>query len=384
MKIIGIRGYHLGCRLPEAQGNASGWYDQRASLIIELIGDNGLSGWGETWHSPGAAAGAIRETFAPLVLGVDARNRRALWTSLAFRLGYDRQGVGMMAISAIDMALWDLIARSEGVSIAALLGGRLRDRVFVYASGPYFRPNGAPYRDYVREAEGYRRAGFRAIKMKVGVTGRADGDVAKAVRRAIGSDCALMVDGNHGYTARSAINAAGHMEEADLLWFEEPVLPNEPAAYQRIIDAVPMAIAGGEALGGINAFRDFLFPETLFDIVQPDLAICGGFSEVMRVAALADAASVPVVPHVWGTAINLYASLQLTAVLPGRHSGAVAHATFPWLELDRSPNPLRTFCGEPPLADDGTVSIPDGPGLGIEISAADFEAFISDSWSLNL
>jgi D-galactarolactone cycloisomerase len=383
MKIVGIRGYHVGCRLPEAQGNASGWYDQRASLIIELIGDNGLSGWGETWHSPGAAAGAIRENLAALVLGADACNRRALWAGLTSRLGYDRQGVSMMAISAIDMAVWDLVARSEGVSIADLLGGRLRDRCFVYASGPYFRPNGDPYRDYVQEAEGYRQAGFRAIKMKVGVSARADGAVAKAVRQAIGPDCALMVDGNHGYTARGAINAAGHMEDADLLWFEEPVLPNEPAAYKRIIDAVPMAVAGGEALGGINAFRDFLFPTPLFDIVQPDLAICGGFSEAVRIATLADAASVPVVPHVWGTAINLYASLQLIAVLPGRHTGVVAHAAFPWLELDRSPNPLRTFCGEPALAGDGTVSIPDGPGLGIEIHTADFEAFISDSWSVD-
>jgi L-alanine-DL-glutamate epimerase-like enolase superfamily enzyme len=141
-RIARLRGYVVACRLPEPQGNASGFYDVRSSLIVELVGDNGVSGWGETWHSPQAAAGAIRESLAGAALGADASNLRALRQALYARRGYDRGGVTAMAISAIEMAACDLAARSRGCSVAALLGAALRDRVTPYAAGPSCRPGG--------------------------------------------------------------------------------------------------------------------------------------------------------------------------------------------------------------------------------------------------
>jgi D-galactarolactone cycloisomerase len=378
VKIVEIRGYHLACRLPEPQGNANGWYDRRSSLVLELVSHAGLSGWGETWHSPLAAAGVIRESLAPCVLGADPRRPRALAAAMASQRQYDRGGISVMAASAIEMATWDLTARAQGCPVAALLGGALRERVPVYAAGPYFKPGGDPYRNYAHEAEQYARAGFRALKAKIGRGPALDAAAVAAMRQATGPDFALMVDANQGCSARSAIEIARRLAEYDVVWFEEPVPPEDLAGYRRFADAGLIALAGGEALGELGAFRDLIAAG--IEVVEPDLAICGGYGAALRVATLAEAAGIAIAPHVWGTGINLHATLQLLAVLPAMPN--TSGRNFPWLELDRSPSPLRTFWGEPEPSQDGTVAIPDGPGIGIDIKPADFSQYVVDTWSI--
>ncbi len=378
MIITEIRGYEVGFSLPDPVGNSLSFFRRRDFLLVEVVTDAGISGWGEVNAlPPQATAALIRTKFAPLLLGQNPAEAGRLWHLMRANMHYDRRGATAMALSALDMALHDAAARERGISIAALLGGALRDRVMAYASGPFIRQDADPYGRYLRETEDYLRQNFRAIKPRCGVDPRKDGAMALAQRRLIGPDVALMMDINQGYTARAAIESAQRMEEAELLWIEEPVQPEDIHGYQTVSRAVNVAIAGGEALGSLAAFREF-FQAGTFAIAQPDLTVCGGFTGLNRIAALADAFEIPVMPHVFGTVVNFYASLQMAALLPARRGGGPA--PYPFVEFDGTENPLLQVLGEPKLNADGTFSVPDGPGTGVNLSAEHFAPWILNHW----
>ena len=286
MKIKSIRLHLVECQMPEALGAGGQFFDRRSSLLAEVQGDEGVSGWGETWHSPSAAWTIIETTLAPVILGQDPFEYQRLWADMHERLGYERQGPGLMALSAVDMALWDLRGRALGQPIARLLGGPLRTRVPAYASGPYLRPGRDPYRRYRQEAERIVAAGFRALKMKVGVDPASDGRAATAVRKVVGPDVILLADANQVYTTRPAMEAGRQLEHEGFAWLEEPVGPDNVEAYASLAGALGLAVVGGEALGGIRAFRAF-FERHALDVAQPDVSIAGGFTEVTRIEALA-------------------------------------------------------------------------------------------------
>ncbi|MBO1077843.1 mandelate racemase/muconate lactonizing enzyme family protein [Roseomonas haemaphysalidis] len=363
MSVTAIRLFHLSAQLPETIGNALVFFDRRDTLMVEVVDSSGLSGWGETWATPAAAAAVIETQLAPLVLGQDPAHTGRLWHSMRDAAGADTQGTAITAVAALDMALHDLAARLRGVPLSTLLGGALRDRVPAYASGPFFKPHGHPYRDFERDAEGYLRAGFRAIKLRSGFRPADDAATAIAIRRLMGPDGTLMLDFNQSYTPRAALAAAARMAEAELLWIEEPAVPEDLAGYRMLSSRLLPALAGGETYGSASQFLPFLEAGCM-DVLQPDIAICGGLTGTGRVAALAELFERPVVPHVWGGTVNFHAALHLTATLPAQRGGAVA---FPLLEFDAGPNPLLDLAGRPALGADGTVAVPDGPGLGIEI-----------------
>jgi D-galactarolactone cycloisomerase len=377
MKITEIRGYHLSYPLKEPLGNALTFFRKRDALLVQIITDAGLSGWGEAGNSPDAAGAFIRARLARLVLGKSPADFGRHYQAMSTMLGYDRRGAGMMAISAVDMALHDLAARMYGISVAALLGGAVRDKLFAYASGPFFRQGTDPYRDFAREAEGYLKRNFRAIKPRGGFSPRADGAMAKELRRVAGPDAALMVDINQGYTARAAIASAKHMEDADLLWIEEPVQPDDIPGYQTVARAVATAIAGGEALGSLRAFREFLAAET-FSVLQPDLAVCGGYSGFREIAALARAFDLPVMPHVFGTTVNFHASMQMAAVIEPKRGGGPA--PYPFMEYDAMENPLLDLCPPPALDANGMLAVPAGPGTGLELAPERLKRWLVSGW----
>ena len=379
MRVVEMRGYRLRYDLPEPMGNCLTFFRSRESFLIEAIGSDGTNGWGELWLSPEACSTYIRSTLAPLVLGEDFRNTGRLWRRMMDTAGFDRRGVAIVSCGAIDMALHDLAAQASGIPVSALLGGALRTRVPAYASGPFFKPDGHPYRDYARDVERYLKAGFRAVKPRAGFSPRDDGEMARALRAMMGPDLALMVDFNQGYTAPAAVEAGLRMHEAALLWIEEPVLPEDVIGYQHVARALPIAIAGGEAWGTPSACRDFI-SQGAVAIVQPDLAFCGGFTGFRNIQALAEAFDVSVMPHVWGTTVNFHASLHMAAVLPASRGGS--RMPFPYLEYDVSPNPFMQALGIPPVNADGTVTIPDTPGLGFTLSADALQPWLVDSWSV--
>jgi len=377
-RIVRIDGHELRCRLPEPIGNSSRFFDQRGALLVSVTAADGTVGWGETWALPAAAAAALRNGLAQVVLDVPDATPRAVWDAMARTLTYDRRGVTQMAMSAIDTAVWDATARRAGVPVATLLGGALRERVPAYVSGPFLKPGADPYRDFDADIEGYLGQGYRAMKLRMGVAPGTDARLLSRVRARVGDDFPLMVDLNEGATLRSALAYGEAFREHGLVWLEEPIRHDDLPGYTRLARALPMALAGGEALIGLAPFRDFLSAGAL-DIVQPDLALCGGFSEGLRIAALAEAFERPLVPHVWGTAINFAASLQFAAVLPELRGPGLR---YPLLEVDPSFNPLRDELGDFPLGADGAMAVPSGPGLGIELDPRRFAPFVVDHWSI--
>jgi D-galactarolactone cycloisomerase len=377
LKVVEIRGYQVGFTPTPVLGNARTFIRRRDFLLLQIITDNGLHGWGEVFSSPHAAAGFIQAKLIPLVLNESPANYRRIWDRMMATIGYDRRGAAMMAISAIDMALHEIAAKERECSIASMLGGAIRDKVFVYASGPFIAEGSSPYGAYAEQTEKYLKTGFGAIKPRAGVEPKADGQMVRALRAQVGPEIGLMVDINQGYSARAAIAAARQMEDADLLWIEEPVGPEDIGGYQTVAAAVSTAIAGGEALGSLAAFRDFLAAKT-FSVLQPDLTVCGGYTGFLKIAALAEAYDLPVMPHVFGTAVNQRAALQMAAMLPANRGGGPT--PYPYVEIDGTENPLLDIAGKWAIDRDGMVSISDEPGTGLDLDPERLKPWITQTW----
>ncbi len=248
MRITTIETYDLKSPLARPFGWSQGWIGERSTGIVKVSTDAGLSGWGE--GAGGAAAAVIGDVLAPLMLGQDPMNRNGLWQAMLAAL-YNANlagGLGTNAISALDIALWDIAGQATGLPIYALLGGRVRERVAVYATGLYYTEGEFPHR-LRDEANSYVAAGFKGMKTKVGGL-PLDEDVKRvaAIRAAIGPDIQLMVDANQGYNAATAIRLGRRLADYDILWFEEPVNTKDINAYLEVKAALPMAIAGGEVL----------------------------------------------------------------------------------------------------------------------------------------
>lgn len=366
MKITQVKLHLLSAPLSEPIGNALMFFASRDTLLVEIIAD-GVSGWGEAWVAPVVAAKLIETTLAACVIGQDPSHIGRLWQTLRDAAGGEP---GLTAVAAMDMALHDLTARLYDVPLSTLLGGAVREQVLAYASGPFFKPGGHPYRNFEPEIDGYLASGFRAFKLRSGFSPVDDAAAAIAARRQIGKDAALMVDFNQSITPRNAIATALRMEEADLLWIEEPASPQDVAGYSLVSEQVRSALAGGETYRSAAAFLPFLQRGSL-DVLQPDIAICGGLTGVLRVVALAELFDRPVIPHIWGSTVNFHAALHLLSTLPPHRAGPTS--AFPYLEYDVGPNPLLDLAGHPQLNADGTVSVPTGPGLGILLDAKAIE-----------
>ena len=366
MKIASVETFDLRCDIEPSFGWSQGWIDQRATTLVKITTEDGLVGWGE-----GAAASLINELLAPLVIGGDPMQRAGLWERMFHALYNANIFVGLAgsALSAIDIALWDLAGKATGLPAHALLGGKVRDRVAVYATGLYYTEGEFPDR-LLDEARSYVEQGFTGMKTKVGgLTVEEDVRRVRALREAIGPDVRLMVDANEAYNATTAIRIGHKLAELDLMWFEEPVNAQDVEAYLQVKDALPMAIAGGENLRTRFEFKDYL-ARRAYDIAQPDIMHCGGITEMARICAMANAHGVQVNPHVWGSPIMIAATLHLTATLPPCPTARdpQPYAQEPVMEFDRTPSAIRQqVCVEPFDQRDSYIRVPEGPGLGIEV-----------------
>lgn len=372
MKITEITTYQLESPLAIPFGWSQGWIDHRTVGLVKLTTDDGLVGWGE--GCAGTVATIIHEALAPFLLGADPTNRLGLWERMfhAFYNSNASGGLASSAISAVDIALWDLTGQSAGVPVHALLGGKIRDRVAVYATGLYYTEGEFPNR-LLDEAVGYVEMGFRGMKTKVGGLSVAE-DAARvaAIRQAIGPEIHLMVDANQAYNAATAVRMGQALADLDILWFEEPVNAKAIDGYRQVKAALPMAIAGGENLHTRFAFKEYIAREAV-DILQPDVTIAGGITEMARVAALANSFGIQVNPHVWGSPIMIAASLHVAATLPPcpPARNPLPYQQEPVMEFDRTPSAIRESLADIPIEQkDGYISVPDGPGLGVAIDEA--------------
>jgi D-galactarolactone cycloisomerase len=366
MIVRNIRTHILAAPLSQPFAYARAWYDTRTAMLVEIETDSGLVGWGEC-YGPARVNSAVVKDIAPWLIGEDPLRTDHLWQSVYARLrDHGQKGVVIQGLSGIDIALWDIKGKHFGVPAHRLLGGPLRTEVRAYATGLYRRKSGDPGKYLAEEAASYVAEGFGAVKLKVGFGIEEDAAMARAVRAAIGRDVALMVDANHAYDAVAAIRLGRMIEELDIGWFEEPVLPEDIAGYRAVKAAITIPVAGGECEFTRFGFRDLLASRAI-DIVQPDTCAAGGLSECKKIADMAEAFSVRYNPHVWGTGIAIAASLQLLAVLPS-HTPTSLAPVEPMLEFDRTEHPIRQSILVTPIEHiGGVVRVPEGPGLGIEV-----------------
>jgi L-alanine-DL-glutamate epimerase-like enolase superfamily enzyme len=377
VKIVKIDGFHLSFDPAPALGNAQTFIRRRDFLLVALTTASGETGWGEVFNSPFAAGAFIKAKLAPLVLGQSVLDRQPLFERMRGVLAYDKRGAGRMALSAMDMAIHDAAAQVLEMPVAQLLGGAVRNRIFAYASGPFISEREG-YARYTAEVETFLKSGFRAVKPRAGLSPAKDGRMVRELRALIGEDAGLMVDVNQGYSMAGAIESLRQMEEADLLWVEEPLQPEDLPGYRQLARSVRVALAGGEALGSPAAYRDFLEAGT-FSILQPDPTVCGGFTGYRQISALGMAYDLPTIPHSFGTIVNATASLHLAALEPRRRGGGPAD--YPFVECDVTRNPLLALRSMP-LDKDGFVALSDAPGLGLDLRPQELAPWMTESWTL--
>ena len=371
MKITDVRVWSLVSELAQPFAFSQGWVRQRGATIVEVVTEDGLSGWGEALcqglQPPEIAAAIVRSALAPLVVGEDASRPEVLWHRMYNRTrDFGMKGAVVAAISAIDIAVWDVLGRALGRPVHALLGGAFRTRVQPYATGFYRIEGRGEKQRLAEEARLHYANGFRAMKVKLGFGIDDDLAVMRAIRDSLDAPVTLMIDTNHAYGVADAIRLGGALDDYRLRWYEEPVVQEDLAGYAEVRRAVGCAIAGGENEFTLFGFRALLEARAV-DVVQPDVAAAGGFTACRHIATLAHAHGVAVNPHVWGSAIGQAASLQLIAALPVAHPSLFA--AEPIFEYDQSAHPFRRELVLRPLEmRDGWLDVPDGPGLGIEVN----------------
>lgn len=368
MKVTDVTCHILQSKVERPFTSARGWlYSTRASCIVEISTDAGITGWGEC-YGPAAVNKAVIETqYRSRVVGRDPFDVEVVWEDLYNRIkDYGATGFAITALSGIDIALWDVMGRATGKPIHKLIGGAHRTSVQAYATGLYFIDMDRLVEEAVEEAIAYKEQGFRAIKMKIGLGDpKLDVQRVKAVREAIGPDVQLAVDANHCFTVPQAIRLGRMLEPLDLMWFEEPISPEDHEGYAEVTRALDMAVAGGENDFTRWGFRDIIAKKAM-DIVQPDLCAAGGISECRKIAAMASAHGVECVPHAWGSAIGLAATVQWLAALPD--TPPAFRPIPPMLEFEQTPNPLRDELAKQPIVQvNGMVQVPGAPGIGIDV-----------------
>jgi len=376
MKITGVRAAWLRAPIPPERQHRSdfGVNDSFNTCLIEIDTDAGLTGLGEAKVGVGnlgnyaALVALVHAELAPLLVGRDPRDVTALWELLynGTRAHYvsahgrtfpivGRRGITISAMSGIDIALWDLLGKSLGQPIWRLLGGRFRDRIPAYASGGW-----APVGGVGTQLRQYVERGHRAVKMRVGLQDRSVDDSAARVREAresLGPDVALMVDAHGTWSAREARRFARKVADCDLAWLEEPVSPDNVAGQAEVRASTDIPIAAGETEQTRFAFRDLIEARAV-DVLQPDVAIAGGITETLRIAALAATHGLTMAPHLWGGAVLFASGLHL----------AVATPCVTTLEFSRGDNPLLHDLPEEPFElVDGSIIPSDRPGLGLTL-----------------
>lgn len=286
--------------LLDLDGDAMSGFRFHGWLIVEVFTDSGHVGIGNAALSPRVTKQVIDLYLKPLLLGKNPFDIEFLWQHMYRRtMAFGRKGIGMAAISAVDIAIWDLLGKACGQPVFRLLGGRTKKRIPVYASRLYSQP----LEQLAAEAQCYKEQGYTAMKLRFG-WGPVDGaagmqrnvDLVRTVREVIGYQIDLMVDAYMGWDLDYARRMLPLLEPYQLRWLEEPVIPDDIAGYASLKSLGRIPIAGGEHEFTVYGFRQLLEAKAV-DYIQFDTNRVGGITQAHKVAALAEAYSVPIVPH---------------------------------------------------------------------------------------
>ena len=339
-------------------------------LIVEVSTDAGHVGIGNAALAPRVTKQVVDLYLKPLLIGKDPFDSEFLW-QLMYRqtMAFGRKGIGMAAISAVDIAIWDILGKACGQPVFRLLGGRTKTRIPLYASRLYSQK----LEDLAAEATKYRDEGYRAMKMRFG-WGPTDGaagmarnvDLVRTIREAIGYEIDLMGDAYMGWDLDYARRMIPLLEPYRLRWLEEPVIPDDIHGYAALKALGRIPIAGGEHEFTLYGFRQLLEARAI-DYIQFDTNRVGGITQARKVAALAEAHAVPVIPHA-GQMHNFHvvmASLNspMAEFFP-RVDVEIGNELF-WYIFDGEPEPVA-----------GTIDLrEDVPGLGVKIKEGALKEF---------
>lgn len=350
----------------EPYGSARGLVTRRGGGLVLLDTEDGVQGVGEVWGPP-AVAQAYLELVKPFYLGRSVFVQRGAAQTVLARLYHAGTQNQMTALlGGIDIAAHDAMGKLLNLSVAELIGGRLRERVPVYASGGYFTAAEDQDTALARQLEASAERGFNAFKIKIGRHPAEDAARCRLVRGIIGDAPLLTVDTNGNYTEDGVLESMRRTADYDIHWYEEPLAPQDWAGYRSLSARAPVRLAAGEALYTVFDFRR-LIDGRLAAVVQPDLTLCGGFDVARTIGVLCGAEHLRISPHVWGTGVGLVAALHFLAALPAYpHSD---HVPFPpLLEYDVGENRLQNeVFAEPVRFADGCLEVPSGPGLGVTL-----------------
>jgi len=352
MKITDVRAIPLAIPTGDAERHSPWWARQARQVIVEVATDEGIVGLGEAFAmgGQGPVCRVIDDALRPLLLGHDP-TRVAFLADLMQRstAGYGRRGIGMHAVSGVEIALWDILGKARNLPLYEILGGLTRPRLPAYAS--LLRYNTPA--DVAAASEGRAATGFRAIKLH-----QIDVATTEAAREAIGPDVAIMLDTNCPWTPAEALAMAHALAPFDLAWLEEPIWPPEDYdALAELRRAIPMPLALGENEATAFGFREII-AKGAADVLQPSVIKVGGIGEMQRIAALAQVAGLTFTPHSFYFGPGLAATLHVAATLTG-----AAYVEFPSYDL------AMPLLAEPIVPDGaGTVAPPSGPGLGVAIN----------------
>ncbi len=338
-------------------------------LVILVHTDEGITGLGEVDSAPDAVAAlvhapashAIANSLRELLIGEDPLDVERLWDKMYRGVIYiGRRGIAIHAISGVDIALWDIKGKALGKPVCELLGRTVEhDRIRAYAS----RLMPDTPEETTEAVSELRELGFTAVKLGWGPQGKdpaLDVRLATAAREAAGDGVDILIDAGLGYgaDAKTAIGVAREYEQLGIYWLEEPFEPDEYEAYAELADAVDITVAAGEQDATRWGFRE-LIERGHVDLIQPDVTRCGGITEMLRIADLADEHGVALVPHAWKSGIIKAASLHVNAVLPG--------ALFQEYCVAGTEINLNLTKQLLPLEADGCIAVPTAPGLGIDL-----------------
>jgi L-alanine-DL-glutamate epimerase-like enolase superfamily enzyme len=363
MRIVDVRAFPVSVPIPPAHQNTVGIgrLTKRDAVFVKVTTESGLIGWGESHHgrNPGAVANIVNTTMKSLVLGMEAADVSAIWSKV-YQAQFASHGMGagsVIALSGVDMALWDIRGKAVGWPLYRLLGGASRP-IPAYAGGGGSLGFGETDA-LVAEAQGFVDMGFRAIKLRIGQAPRTDLARIAAVRAAVGDEIAILTDANAAYSLDDARTAMPGLDELGIGWLEEPFPGHDLRSYEVAAGYGTTPLALGE-----NAYTRFEFIPYIesgcIRVLQPDVGKTGGVTEIMRIAAMASAWKIPVHPHGGVTGLDLAAGIHVLAAID---NGG-------YFESSEGHNPLREgpFAQKPYEIDaDGCVRPLDAPGIGLDV-----------------
>ncbi len=364
-----VLAHPLRARLPTVQVTSQGDWPALEIVVIEVVTESGLRGIGEVLGRRGAVgyAAFIRDALAPKLIGRSAQDRRALWNAMRMTLTGRLGGMLVECIAGVDIALWDLAGQAAGQPVWRLLGGEGRRRITAYASSINWDED----QRVEAEVAAALARGFRQIKVKIGrPLPRAIARV-RQVRKLVGDEVLLGVDTNWAYDADDALLLGKAMCDAGYWFFEEPLPPGDHEGYRRLARHLPIRLAAGESDFTAADSADLVRGHVL-GLIQPDVARSGGITETWRIAEHAALHGVAYAPHVgWSGGICSAASVHLAAA-------AESFLTFECMVFD---NPLRQALTVPVVGDvaglapDGTLAVPEAPGLGVKLAPDALDQF---------